>query len=85
MSSIKDWLIEERQQAYGKLRDIWLRDCRYANSTGAGLQFSHSSLEYMDGSFERDNSHAHFYLGYIYGIINNIAKIEELERHENNA
>ena len=85
MSSIKDWLIAERQQTYEKLRDIWLRDCSYAQPESAALRFSLSDLEYMDGCFEYDNSTAHFHLGYIYGIINNIAKIEELERHENNA
>jgi hypothetical protein len=76
MNSIKDWLIDERQRMYGRIRDIWLRDCCYAQPESTALRFSVSDLEYMSQCIKHDNTNAHFCIGYLYGIINTLSQIK---------
>lgn len=80
MSKIEKHLIEERNRIYAKIRDIWLLDCSYANPQSVSPQFSLAGLAFMDGYFKPENTNAHFYIGYIYVLINTIDEIERQEK-----
>jgi hypothetical protein len=82
MNSIKDWLIDERQRAYGKLRDLWMLHSGGNDEDSVGIAFSLWGVGYMDDFLEIEGASCQFEVGYIYGLSNTLL---EIEAYENNA